>query len=106
MSDEKTAETKCSVSEGHRFEHGRCIWCDAEDSVIHPLESTRNRSDTDRMCITCGKLGGSCRWADDAEGCMRKQLDHWRLVARECCDAIRDQDDTAALRMLKVALNG
>jgi hypothetical protein len=25
-------DTECSISQGHRFEHGRCIWCDAEDS--------------------------------------------------------------------------
>lgn len=37
-------------------------------------QTTRDRRDTDRICITCGKLGGACRWTDDAEGCMRKQL--------------------------------
>lgn len=35
---------------------------------------TRDRRETDRVCITCGKLGGACRWTDDAETCMRNQL--------------------------------
>lgn len=42
----------------------------------------------------------------DIARALRAENDHWRLVARECCDAIRDQDDIGALRMLEVALNG
>lgn len=27
-----------------------------------------------RMCVTCGKMGGTCRWVDDPVHCMREQL--------------------------------
>lgn len=37
---------------------------------------------------------------------QRTEIEHLKLVMRECCDAIRDQDDMGALRMLEVALNG
>jgi hypothetical protein len=38
-----------------------------------PPEPTTT-ADSDRICITCGKTGGACRWVDDVEHCMREQL--------------------------------
>lgn len=38
------------------------------------------------MCVTCGKVGGPCRWIDDAELCMRQQL----LQLRPVIDAARE----------------
>lgn len=34
------------------------------------------------ICITCGKVGGTCRWTDDAERCMRVQLDKMRAALK------------------------
>ncbi len=39
------------------------------------------------------------------EDALVAKIEHLRLVMRECCDAIRDQDEIGALRMLEVALN-
>jgi hypothetical protein len=50
--------------------------------------------------------GGLLGYATDAEciaACL-KHIGHLELVMRECCDAIRDNDEFGALRMLEVAL--
>ena len=41
-------------------------------------ETTREREVG--ICITCGKRGGLCKWTDNAEVCMRKQLVALRQV--------------------------
>lgn len=40
---------------------------------------TDNTQTTDlRMCVTCGKMGGTCRWVDDPVRCMRGQIEDLR----------------------------
>ena len=51
-----------------------------------------------RMCITCGKWGGSCRWTDDAEQCMRKQIIHLRTGIEQALAFYQITHVHAALR--------
>lgn len=39
-----------------------------------------------RMCATCGKWGGVCRWVDDPSPCMKRQL----VAMREALEQARD----------------
>jgi hypothetical protein len=38
------------------------------------ITKTTRADDSDRICITCGKPGGACRWSDEVEDCMKRQL--------------------------------
>jgi DNA-binding FrmR family transcriptional regulator len=41
-----------------------------------------------RMCVTCGKMGGVCRWTDDAQACMRRQLHAMREALEQAQSCI------------------
>lgn len=52
------------------------------------------------------KGGGLLGYATDAEciAACRRHIGRLEMVMRECCDAIRDHDESGALRMLEAAL--
>jgi len=60
--------------------------------------------DRTRICITCGKIGGACRWVDDPTICMRKQLDLMREALEVIADGDGDADEIA--RQTLEAING
>lgn len=49
------------------------------------MSEDASKTTDQRMCVTCGKIGGTCRWTDDAEACMRKQLDELRTDVIAFC---------------------
>ena len=76
-------------------------------------DGRRMSAETLGVCATCGKMGGSCRWSDDAELCMRKQLDALRAALAtivQYCDVYGAAGATKghqwAADTAKEALNG
>lgn len=66
-----------------------------------PMQTTGlpDAIDTSRICITCGKLGGACRWTDDPTICMRAELDRLRAAFRIAgrCAGMTDADIAGTL---------
>lgn len=66
-------------------------------------------TDTTRCTVNDGEhryVDNRCVWCDASAPLSRveQRVAHLEMVMRECCDAIRDNDDIGALRMMEVAL--
>lgn len=42
-----------------------------------------------RVCVTCGQMGGVCRWVDDPVICMRGQIAQLRQDVEDALAAFR-----------------
>ena len=55
---------------GHHHNAGVMCWRGAANGGRAVTEKQTDVA----VCVTCGKLGGVCRWVDDPVSCMRLQL--------------------------------
>lgn len=77
----------------------------AQGSAICPQAYLARYDDSDHMCVTCGRVDGACRWADDAEKCMRDQLADLRRDAVDPIAAAEREVIEAAVKHIDDEMN-